>query len=166
MEFNQSLLDYIGGALKDAYESVSLAESVTAGCLQFSFFQMKDASLFFKGGITAYTLEEKVKLLNVNEEEAKKCDCISKEIADEMAINVAELFCTDWGISVTGYATPVKESDHKIFAHFSFAYKNEIILSKKLELHHKTDATTAQLYYAEFILGCFKCELNQIIILK
>ena len=165
MEFKQSLLDYIGGALKSAHETVSVAESVTAGCLQFSFSQMKDASEFFKGGITAYTLEEKVKLLKVDEQEAIKCDCVSKEVADEMALNVSALFNTDWGISVTGYATPVKESDQKIFAHFSFAYKNEIILSKKLELH-KTDPSTAQLYYAEFILGCFKCELNQMIILK
>lgn len=166
MKFKQSLLDYIGGALKHAHESVSVAESVTAGCLQFSFSQMTDASEFFKGGITAYTLEEKVKLLKVNKQEAIRCDCVSKEIADEMALNVTELFSTDWGISVTGYATPVKESDQKIFAHFSFAYKNEVVLSKKLELHHKTEASAAQLYYAEFILGCFKCELNQMIILK
>lgn len=166
MEFKQSLLNYIGGALKDANESVSVAESVTAGFLQFSFSQMKDASDFFKGGITAYTLEEKVKLLKVDEREARRCNCVSKKIADQMALHVAELFGTDWGISVTGYATPVEESDHKIFAYFSFAYKNEVVLSKKLELHHKTHALAAQQYYAEFILGCFKCELNQIIILK
>lgn len=166
MEFMQSLLDYIGEALRDADESVSVAESVTSGCLQFSFSQMKEASEFFKGGITAYTLEEKLKLLNIDEEKARKCNCVSKEMAEAMSLNVAKLFNADWGISITGYATPVKESDEKIFAHFSFAYKNEIVLSKKLELHYKTEASTAQLYYAEFILGCFKCQLNQMIILK
>ncbi|MBW7676364.1 CinA family protein [Chryseobacterium chendengshani] len=166
MEFKQSLLNYIGGALKNANESVAMAESVTAGYLQFSFSQMKDASDFFKGGMTVYTLEEKVKLLKVNEQEARSCNCVSQQIADEMALHVAELFGTDWGISITGYATPVEESDQKIFAYFSFAYRNEVVLSKKLELHHKTPPSTAQQYYAEFILGCFKCELNQIIILK
>ncbi|WBX97830.1 CinA family protein [Chryseobacterium gambrini] len=166
MEIKQSLLDYIGEALKTVQESVSVAESVTAGYLQFSFSQMKDASTFFKGGITAYTLEEKVKLLKVNKEEAESCDCVSKQIAEEMAVHVADLFNTDWGISVTGYARPVEESDQKIFAYFSFAYKSEVILSKKLELSPKTNAMTAQKYYSEFILGCFKCELNQMIILK
>lgn len=166
MEIKQSLLDYIGEALKTVEESVSVAESVTAGYLQFSFSQMKEASTFFKGGITAYTLEEKVKLLRVNKEEAESCDCVSPQIAEEMAVHVADLFNTDWGISVTGYASPVEESDQKIFAYFSFAYKSEVILSKKLELHSKTNATTAQKYYSEFILGCFKCELNQMIILK
>ncbi|MDF2932807.1 MAG: damage-inducible protein CinA [Chryseobacterium sp.] len=74
MEFQHSLLDYISRSLKSTHETVSVAESVTSGYLQFSFSQMKDASEFFKGGITAYTLEEKVNLLNVNKEEAEKCD--------------------------------------------------------------------------------------------
>jgi PncC family amidohydrolase len=166
MELKQFLLDYIGGALRNASESVSLAESVTAGCLQFSFSQIKNASDFFKGGITAYTLEEKVKFFKVDEAEAKKCDCVSQQIADEMAACVAELFDTDWGISVTGYAAPCTESNQKIFAYFSFSYRNEIVLSKKLELHHKITPSEAKQYYAEFILGRFKCELNQMIILK
>ncbi|MFP3631615.1 CinA family protein, partial [Burkholderia sp. SIMBA_045] len=126
--------------LKSTHETVSVAESVTSGYLQFSFSQMKDASEFFKGGITAYTLEEKVYLLNVNKEEAEKCDCVSQEIAEKMALQVTKSFNTDWGIAITGYATPVPESEFKIFAYFSFVYKNEVILSKKLELHHKTEA--------------------------
>lgn len=166
MEFRQSLLDYISEALKTAQESVSVAESVTSGCLQFAFSQMKEASDFFKGGMTAYTLEEKVKFLNIDEKKAKQCDCVSQDIAEDMALNVAKLFNTNWGIAITGYATPVEQSDQKIFAYFSFVYNNEVVVSKKLELHHKTEASAAQQYYAEFILGCFKCELNQMIILN
>ncbi|MFW2135958.1 CinA family protein [Chryseobacterium sp. TY4] len=69
--------------------------------------------------------------MKVAEQEAIKGYCVFKEVADEMALNVSSLFNTDWGISLTGYATPVKESDQKIFAHFSFTYKNEIIFFKK-----------------------------------
>ena len=32
--------------------------------------------------------------------------------------------------------------------------------------HPKTQALNAQLYYTEFILGCFKSELNRVLILK
>lgn len=120
MEFQHSLLDYISRSLKSTHKTVSVAESVTSGYLQFSFSQMKDASEFFKGGITAYTLEEKVNLLNVNKEEAEKCDCVSQEIAEKMALQVTKSFNTDWGIAITGYATPVPESEFKIFAYFSF----------------------------------------------
>jgi nicotinamide mononucleotide (NMN) deamidase PncC len=53
---------------------------------------MKVASKFFKGGMTAYTLEEKVHLLKVDQAEAWYCDCVSPNIAESMAVNVAQLF--------------------------------------------------------------------------
>lgn len=118
------------------------------------------------GGITTYTLQEKVRLLKVNRPEAEECDCVSENIAATMALNVAKLFESDWSISTTGYCTPIRNSEYKIFAYFYFSYKGEVILTKKLELHPKTQALNAQLYYTEFILGCFKSELNRLLILK
>lgn len=161
MEIEKNLLADIGHLLLDMDETVSVAESVTSGFLQFSFSQMIDASKIYKGGITAYTLEEKVKFLKVNKQEAESCDCVSDHIAEIMATNVAESFGTDWGIAVTGYATPVKESDYKIFAWFSFSYKNSVIYTKRLDLHSRTEPQNAQVYYSEFILGCFKTQLHK-----
>ncbi|KQT35581.1 damage-inducible protein CinA [Chryseobacterium sp. Leaf405] len=166
MEFQKNLLEYISQSLMTTGESISVVESVTSGCLQLAFSQMPNASLFYKGGMTVYTLPEKVRLLNVEKTEAEDCDCVSENIAETMALNVAKLFNTDWSISTTGYCTPIRNSSYKIFAYFSFAYKGEVILTKKLELHPKTQALNAQLYYTEFILGCFKSEINQLLILK
>ncbi|QQV04053.1 MULTISPECIES: CinA family protein [Chryseobacterium] len=166
MEFQQKLLNYISESLITSNETISIAESVTSGLFQLAFSQMPNASLFYKGGITTYTVDEKVKLLNVNEEEANLCDCVSDTIADQMALGVAQLFDTDWSIAVTGYANPIRNSAFKIFSHYSIAYKGEIILSRKLELHPKTQPLEAQQYFTEFILGCFKCEINKLLILK
>lgn len=166
MQFQQNLLKYISHSLLTIGETISVAESVTSGLLQLAFSQMPNSVLFYNGGITAYTALEKIKLLKVDQEEAEVCDCVSEDIAKTMALNVAKLFETDWSIAITGYCAPVKKSSHKIFSYFSFSYKGEIILTKRLELHHKTQALDAQLYYAEFILGCFKSELNQMLILK
>jgi len=166
MEFQRNLLEYISQALVTTGETISVVESVTSGCLQLAFSQMPNASLFYKGGMTVYTLPEKVRLLNVERTEAEDCDCVSENIAETMALNVGKLFATDWSISTTGYCTPIRNSSYKIFAYFSFAYKGEIVLTKKLELHPKTQALNAQLYYTEFILGCFKSEINQLLILK
>jgi PncC family amidohydrolase len=166
MEFQKNLLEYISQSLMTTGETISVVESVTSGCLQLAFSQMPNASLFYKGGMTAYTLPEKVRLLNINKTEAEDCDCVSEDIAETMALNGAKLFETDWAIATTGYCTPIRNSSYKIFAFFSFAYKGEIILTKKLELHPKTQALNAQLYYTEFILGCFKSEINQTLILK
>ncbi|MFL9832798.1 CinA family protein [Chryseobacterium terrae] len=166
MEFQENLLNYISEALLTTNETISIAESVTSGLFQLAFSQMPHAEMFYKGGITAYTSTQKVKLLNVDENEANLCDCVSEKIAETMALNVARLFETDWSIAVKGYATPIRNSTYKIFSYYSFSYKSEIILSKKLELHPKTQALGAQQYYTEFILGCFKSEINKLLILK
>ncbi|MET3535270.1 CinA family protein [Chryseobacterium limigenitum] len=166
MKFQQNLLEYISRSLISVNESISVVESVTSGCLQLAFSQMPNASLFYKGGMTAYTLPEKVRLLSIDSDEAEESDCVSENIAETMALNVAKLFESDWSIATTGYCTPIRNSLYKVFAYFSFSYKGEIVLTKKLELHPKTQALNAQLYYTEFILGCFKSEMNQLLILK
>jgi len=157
----QNLLEYIGTELSSINETISIAESVTAGFLQFSFSQMNDASRFFKGGITAYSVYEKINLLNVEEKEASGSDGVSPEIAESMALNVANLFKSDWSIAVTGYANPIKKSRNKLFAYFSITHNGKVILTEKLDLHSRTMSLKAQLYYSEFVLGCFKLELDK-----
>ncbi|MFP3598602.1 CinA family protein [Chryseobacterium sp. SIMBA_029] len=164
MEFQKDILEYISQALITTGETISVAESVTSGSLQLAFSQMPNASLFYKGGVTAYTLPIKVKMLHVNKNEAEHCDCVSENIAQTMALEIAKLYGTDWSIATTGFCTPIRSSAYKIFAYFSFVYKGEIVLTKKLELHPKTEALNAQLYYTEFILGCFKNEVSQLLI--
>ena len=157
----QNLLEYIGSELLTVNQTISIAESVTAGFLQFSFSQMNDASQFFKGGITAYTITEKIDILNVEQKKASESDGVSPEIAEAMALNVADLFKSDWSIAVTGYANPLPQSRNKLFAYFSITYKGKIILTEKLDLHSRTMSLKAQLYYSEFVLGCFKLELDK-----
>ncbi|WP_232704970.1 nicotinamide-nucleotide amidohydrolase family protein [Epilithonimonas sp. JDS] len=158
----QNLLNYIGSRMLKNDETISVAESVTSGFLQFSFSQMKDSSKFFTGGMTVYSQEEKSRLLNVDPQEAQEANGVSSLIAETMALNVAKLYKTDWSIAVTGYATPVEESKGKLYAYFSITYKGNVILSERLDLHSRTKAVNAQLYYTEFILGCFKLELDKL----
>lgn len=157
----ENLFEYVGGYLLSSGETVSTAESVTSGFLQFSFSQMKGAAQFFKGGMTTYTLNEKVNLLSVNEDEALEYNCVSRQIAKTMALEVAALYKTDWSIGVTGYASPEKESHGKIYSYFAIVYKGEVILSEKLDLHSRTKPVNAKLFYSEFIMGCFKMELDK-----
>ena len=159
----QKLINYIGNHLKFLQQTISIAETVTAGFLQFSFSQMKDASEFFRGGITTYSLNEKVNLLDVNQEEFSKKNGVSQTVAEQMALNVAELYQSDWSISVIGYIQPVKASNQKLFAYFSLAHHGRIILTEKLDLHSRTMPLKAQMYYSEFILGCFKLELDKLV---
>lgn len=160
MEFSKILLEKISYYLREGKETISVAESVTSGFLQLAFSQMPEALSFFSGGITAYTLEEKVNLLQIDPEEGKAFNCVSKNIVETMALNVAKKFNTDWSIATTGYATPVPESDHKIFALYCISYRGEIVMSDHIGLHHLTDAFAAQQYFAQYILGCLRCKIK------
>jgi nicotinamide mononucleotide (NMN) deamidase PncC len=72
MKFQQSLLDYISTSLITMNETVSIAESVTSGLIQLAFSQMANAKLFYKGGITTFTLPEKVSFLDINKIEVEE----------------------------------------------------------------------------------------------
>lgn len=86
--------------------TLAVAESVTVGRLASLCALHSGASAYFRGGVVAYSLEEKVKLLGVDAVTAKACNCVSSETALQMAEGVVALFGTDIGIATTGYAEP------------------------------------------------------------
>jgi nicotinamide-nucleotide amidase len=82
------------------------------------------ASEFFLGGITAYTLEQKVRHLRVDRHRAAAANSVSAEIAAEMAQGVCTLFGADVGVATTGYAEPSAEwAVDQPFAWWAVAYR-------------------------------------------
>ena len=146
-----NILKTIGKKLLAAKQSVSMAESVTAGLLQFAFSEIPDASQFLQGGITAYNLGQKVKHLNIEPLHAAKVDCVSQQVANEMALSVAQLFTSDWSIGVTGYASPVEASGFKVFAYFAISYKGTIKRKGKLVSKTKEPALVQKEYVQQII---------------
>ncbi len=151
-EKDKILLNKIGRILKAKKQTVSVAESVTAGYLQWLFSQVPDAALFFQGGLTAYNLGQKYKHLDVEPLHAKEVNCVSQRVALQMAIHVTKHFGSDWGLSITGYATPVPESGNKLFAYYAIAYKGKIKL-KGLIRSKEIRPEQLQIYYSLHVLN-------------
>lgn len=86
--------------------TIATAESVTAGGIAHRLTSVSGASTFYMGGVVVYTLKSKVELLGVDEDEARKCNCVSAEIAEQMAYNTRVKFGVSIGIAITGYAEP------------------------------------------------------------
>ncbi len=86
--------------------TLAVAESLTAGQVQARISAVSGASDYFLGGVTTYTLEQKVKLLGVNRAHAKSVDGVSQRVAVEMAVGAAKLFGADLAVATTGYAEP------------------------------------------------------------
>jgi nicotinamide-nucleotide amidase len=95
----------LGGAT-GANLTLAVAESLTCGCLQARIGAISGASGFFLGGITAYTLEQKIRRLGVPRELAAPVDCVSGPVAIAMAQGALRLFGSDIALATTGYAEP------------------------------------------------------------
>jgi nicotinamide-nucleotide amidase len=86
--------------------TLAAAESLTAGQVQAAIAAVSGASGYFLGGLTAYTLAQKVKLLGVNRAHARRVNSVSQRVAVEMAQGACELFGADLAVATTGYAEP------------------------------------------------------------
>jgi nicotinamide-nucleotide amidase len=150
-EFDKKVLTRIGKRLVAKKQSISVAESVTSGLLQFAFSSMENAVNFYQGGITAYNIGQKFKHLTVEPLHALSVNCVSAKVAVEMARNVCDQFTSDWGIAVTGYATPVPESGNKLFAYYCIVHKNKVKSKGKI-LSRKQEPSIVQMRYACVIL--------------
>ena len=152
--FNKSILEEIGKILINRKQTVAVAESVTAGLMQFSFGNIENASQFYQGGITAYNIGQKYKHLLVEPIHALNVNCVSENVSTQMAIEVNRLFNSHWGLSITGYASPVPESGNELFAFYGIAFKQEILKSEKL-FTMEADPFKVQASYVNVILESF-----------
>lgn len=88
--------------------SLSTAESCTGGKIAQLISAISGASAYFNGGVVAYSNQIKIDVLKVNPETIQKFSVVSKEVAQEMAINCRSIFNTDYAIATTGNAGPTK----------------------------------------------------------
>jgi len=152
---NDRQLTAIAKHMVQRCETVAVAESVTAGLIQSAFSTATDATRFFQGGITAYNLGQKARHLRIDPVHAELCNCISPEVASEMATGVLALFTSHWGIAITGYAAPVPALKvRSCFAFYSFAYKGAIVHQDKIETK-KRGIANVQRFYVDKVLKAF-----------
>lgn len=87
-------------------ETLSVAESVTAGGLGHAITTAPGSSHIFLGGVIAYTNEVKENILGVDAALISEFSVVSEEVANAMADAVRMKFGTTWGIATTGIAGP------------------------------------------------------------
>ena len=104
--------------------TLAAAESMTCGRVQARVGEVPGASKFFLGGITAYSLDEKVRHLGVDRRAARGVNSVSAAVAEQMARGVCRLFGSDLGVATTGYAEPSpREGVTDPFAWWALAHR-------------------------------------------
>jgi nicotinamide-nucleotide amidase len=133
MLYDESVINTIKEILTTRKQTISVAESVTAGHLQAALSSAIEASQFFQGGITAYNLGQKCRHLHVDPIQAEESDCVNKEVAQTMALSVANLFTCQYSIAITGYATKMPEKGlNDLYAYYAISFNNKIVICEKV----------------------------------
>lgn len=122
----------ISKLLLEKHKFLSVAESCTGGALAAKFTTNPGASSCFKGGIVTYATHSKEEILKVPDATIEEFSVVSAEVAELMAVNVKELFKSDYGIGTTGNAGPQKgESDAEVGTVFIGIATPTKVFSKK-----------------------------------
>ena len=158
--FDKTTIDSIKAQLLKKGETVAVAESVTSGMLQLALSTADKAIYFYQGGITAYNIGQKTRHLYIDPVYAEACNCVSEKTVTEMAINICRKFTSDWGIAVSGYASPVPESGNKLFAWYAIAYKGKVRICKRIT-PSREEPIEVQANYCNEILKAFRQAINK-----
>ena len=146
--------------------TLAAAESLTCGRVQARVGEISGASEFFLGGITAYSLAQKVRHLGVDGAAAEKVNCVSAEVAEQMARGVCTLFGSDLGVATTGYAEPAPAEgvDHP-FAWWAIAHRRRGGLARVRSGRVECPGATrvdAQAFVADAVLAELVAYLREI----
>lgn len=98
---------------KERKITISVAESITGGLISSIITDTPGSSDFFMGSVVSYSDFAKNELLNIGDDILTKKGSVSKEVCIDMAINVKEIFNSDFAVGVTGFAGPGTAEDSK-----------------------------------------------------
>jgi nicotinamide-nucleotide amidase len=137
--------------------TLAVAESVTCGNVQAKIGAVPGASDYFLGGLTAYSVEQKICLLGVDRRHARKVNGVSQQVAVEMALGVADRFGADLALATTGFAEKDRAAGVAApMAWWALCHRQRggraIILSEKMVLPLVTGRLAAQEKIAEAVL--------------
>lgn len=104
--FGLTARDAVTQYLHHNKQTLSIAESLTAGYTGYLITQTPGSSKIFNESWITYSNESKQKNLGVSVHSLKKFGAVSEQVACEMALGALKKSGADWALSLTGIAGP------------------------------------------------------------
>ncbi len=110
---------------------IAVCESCSGGYLAYLLTSIPQSSQVFKGGIVAYSLEAKEKLLKMPASLLRKTQGVSKEVAGLLAQRTKNLFRADIALALVGFAGPTARKGIRVGTVFMALADKEGVVVKK-----------------------------------
>ena len=101
-----SLEQEVGNLLRQKGLTLGIVESATGGLISHRITNVAGSSDYYKGSVTAYSNEVKIKIVGVKEDTINKYGAVSPEVAEEMAQGGRKMLASDVCLADTGIAGP------------------------------------------------------------
>ena len=122
--------------------TISVAESCTGGLLAHNLTKLANSSKYFQMGLTTYSNQAKIRILNVNKNIIKKYGAVSNECCMAMVKNLSKISKSSINVSITGIAGPGGGSKIKPVGVVYIGIKiGKILLIKKTKFKSKKRTT-------------------------
>ena len=109
----ESLEAVVGGRLREAGATLSVAESCTGGLLAERITSVAGSSDFFTGGFITYTNRMKADMLGVDARLIEEHGAVSEPVAEAMASGARLRTGSTYALSITGVAGPAGGTEAK-----------------------------------------------------
>ena len=96
----------IGDLLRQKGLTLGVVESATGGLISHLITNVPGSSDYYKGSVTSYSNESKIKIIGVKEDTIKKYGAVSHQVAEEMAQGGRKTLAVDICLADTGIAGP------------------------------------------------------------
>jgi len=157
-----SLEKEIGDLLRQKGLTLGVVESATGGLISHLITNIPGSSDYYKGSVTAYSNEAKVKVVGVKEDTIKKYGAVSHQVAEEMAQRGRRALDVDICLADTGIAGPGGATPGKPVGLFYIGLSHQIGTYSQKHLFHgdreqnKRDAAEAALAWLKEYLITLK----------
>ena len=103
----------IGNLLRQKRLTLGTVESATGGLISHLITNVPGSSDYYKGSVTAYSNEVKIKIVGVKEGTINKYGAVSHQVAEEMAQGGRKILTADVCLADTGIAGPAGATSGK-----------------------------------------------------
>jgi len=155
-----SLEKEIGDRLRQKGLTLGVVESATGGLISHRITNIPGSSDYYKGSITAYSNEVKIKVVGVKEDTINTYGAVSHQVAAEMAAGGRKVLGVDVCLADTGIAGPTGATPEKpvgLFyiglAHGSGNYSRKHIFTGSRQQNKQNAAEAALGWLKEYLVG-------------